>query len=236
MLIFINNIQGSQVILTKLQTVLLSIFAYQKAYIEKQSGFKIKAVRYNNALEYKAIEGPILLKEGITLELIVVYLLQQNRVAEQLNRTLVIMARSILQYAKLLLRFWGFVVIIVYYLQNRMPIRLDRTFSYIIYANIPKETCGKLKLVARKIILVRYLLILKQYQLYNLIVKEVIIALALIFNKDKFQEQLDELKELSIDIESLDPIRLVNFNLSELLETHTDVLRADSLAVKLDSG
>ncbi len=36
-----------------------------------------------------------------------------------------------------------------------------RTFSYIAYTNIPKETCSKLELVARKTILVRYLLILK---------------------------------------------------------------------------
>jgi hypothetical protein len=28
---------------------------------------------YNNVLEYKVIEGPILLKEGIALELIIVY-------------------------------------------------------------------------------------------------------------------------------------------------------------------
>ncbi len=36
-----------------------------------------------------------------------------------------------------------------------------RTFNYIICINIPKETYSKLKLVARKIILIRYLLILK---------------------------------------------------------------------------
>jgi hypothetical protein len=53
-------------------------------------------VRYDNALEYKAMEGPILLKEGIALELMVVYSPWQNRVAERLNRILVIMARSML--------------------------------------------------------------------------------------------------------------------------------------------
>ena len=95
---------------------------------------------------------------------------------ERLNRTLVIMARSILQYAKLPLRFWGFAVIITCYLRNRMPIGPDgmcpeeaftgrkvsvghiRTFGCIVYTNIPKETRGKLELVARKTILVSYLL------------------------------------------------------------------------------
>jgi hypothetical protein len=43
----------------------------------------------------------------------------------------------------------------------KVSISYIRTFSYIIYTNIPKETYSKLKLVARKIILVSYLLILK---------------------------------------------------------------------------
>jgi hypothetical protein len=38
-----------------------------------------------------------------------------------------------------------------------------KTFSYIAYANIPKETHGKLELVTRKTILVNYLPTSKQY-------------------------------------------------------------------------
>jgi hypothetical protein len=44
---------------------------------------------------------------------------------------------------------------------RKVSISHIRTFSYIIYTNIPKETRGKLKPVARKTILVSYLLILK---------------------------------------------------------------------------
>ncbi len=255
MLIFIDNYtRKSWVILTKLRTALLSVFARQKAYIKKQSGFKVKAVRCDNVLEYKAMEGPILLKEGIALELIVVYLLQQNGVAERLNRTLVIMARSMLQHAKLLLRFWGFVVIIACYLQNRMPIGLDgkcleeafigykvsvshiRTFSCIVYANIPKETCGKLELVARKTILVSYLLTLKQYQLYDLVAKEIVVTLAPTFIEDEFQEWLDELEEEGVDVESLDPMEPVDFDLNELLGMYTEHLRADSPVAEAGNG
>ena len=72
--IFIDNYtRKSWVTLTKLRTALPSVFARWKAYIEKQSGFKVKAVCCDNALEYKAMEGPILSKEGIALEFMAVY-------------------------------------------------------------------------------------------------------------------------------------------------------------------
>jgi hypothetical protein len=61
-----------------------------------------------------------------------------------------------------------------------------KTFSYIIYTDILKEVRGKLEPIARKIIFISYLLILKQYKLYDLITKEVIISTALRFTKDVF--------------------------------------------------
>jgi hypothetical protein len=61
-----------------------------------------------------------------------------------------------------------------------------RTFSYIMYANIPKETRGKLELVTRKTILIDYLLISKRYQLYDPVAKEIVIALIPIFIENEF--------------------------------------------------
>jgi hypothetical protein len=61
-----------------------------------------------------------------------------------------------------------------------------RTFSYIIYADIPKETRGKLELVARKTIFVRYLPISKQYRLYDPVTKETIVSIAPKFTEDEF--------------------------------------------------
>jgi Reverse transcriptase (RNA-dependent DNA polymerase) len=43
------------------------------------------------------MEEPVLSKQGIALELTTVYSLWQNGVAERLNRTLITIARSILQ-------------------------------------------------------------------------------------------------------------------------------------------
>ena len=87
--------------MTKFWSILLSVFTYWKVYIKLQSGFKVKAICCDNATKYKAIDSPILSKQGIGLELTVVYSLWQNGVVEQLNRTLITMARSILQYTKL---------------------------------------------------------------------------------------------------------------------------------------
>jgi hypothetical protein len=61
-----------------------------------------------------------------------------------------------------------------------------KTFNYIIYINILKETCSKLELITKKMIFIKYLLTSKQYQLYDLIAKEILIALTLTFIKDKF--------------------------------------------------
>ncbi len=47
------------------------------------------------------------------------------------------------------------------FIDYKVSISYIRTFRYIAYTNIPKETCSKLELVAKKIILVSYLLILK---------------------------------------------------------------------------
>jgi hypothetical protein len=154
------------------------------------------------------------------------------------------MARSMLQHAKLPLRFWGFAVIAACYLRNRMPIGPDgkcpeeaftgrkasvshiRTFGCIAYAHIPKETRGKLELIARKTIFVGYLPTSRQYQLYDPEAKETIVALAPTFDEDKFWEWTDELEEPGVDVESLDLMEPVDFDPNDLLRAPTD--QADS--------
>ena len=55
-----------------------------------------------------------------------------------------------------------------------------------MYTYIPKETQGKLNIIARKTIFVGYLPISKQYWLYNPIAKETIVSFIPMFNKNKF--------------------------------------------------
>jgi hypothetical protein len=52
-------------------------------------------------------------------------------------------------------------LLIELYTSYKVSISYARTFSYIAYANILKEVRGKLEFIARKIIFISYLLILK---------------------------------------------------------------------------
>ena len=124
MLIFIDDYtQKSQVYLTIDRVSLLSIFAYQKALVECQSGYKLIAVRSDNSPEYRSLGGTILADQGIIHKQTVAYMLEQNGLLERLNYSLITIARLILLTAKLLLRFQGFAVQTTCYLQNRIAIR-----------------------------------------------------------------------------------------------------------------
>jgi hypothetical protein len=90
------------------------------------------------------------------------------------------------------------------YLWNRMAIKLDGKslkeafisckplirhlwiFSYITYADIPFVIRAKLELIAYKTILIRYMLTLRQYRLYDLVAKLFIVSLNLKFKEDEF--------------------------------------------------
>ena len=68
-------------------------------------GFKILVVCCNNAREYKAL-GDLFEKDySIKFEYTTPYTLEQNRVAERLNRSLVTIARTMLLDTKLLAKF-----------------------------------------------------------------------------------------------------------------------------------
>ena len=116
----------SWVVLTTDRASLPFEFARWRALVERQSGRQLIAVRSDNANEYKALGGTVLVDAGITLELTTLYTPWQNGSSERLNRSLATMARSMLLDAKLLYEFWGFAVLAACYLRNRMPIGPDR--------------------------------------------------------------------------------------------------------------
>ena len=93
------------VILTVDRTTLPFEFARWKALVERQCGFKLIAVRSDNAGEYKALGSTDLAKDGVMLELTTLYTPWQNGPSERLNRALATMARSMLLHAKLPQRF-----------------------------------------------------------------------------------------------------------------------------------
>ena len=95
----------SWVYLTKTRDQLRPIFLEYKRLVELESGHKIKAIRCDNASEYKALRALLLHDFSIQSEYTIVYTPEQNGVSERLNRSLISMAKAMLLGAKLLIRF-----------------------------------------------------------------------------------------------------------------------------------
>ena len=96
----------------------LEKFKEFKEAAENETGVKIKALRADRGGEYLSKE--FMKRWGIRSESTVAYSPQQNGVAEQLNRTLVEAARSMMYQAGLSFSFWAEAVSTASYLRNRM--------------------------------------------------------------------------------------------------------------------
>ena len=68
----------------------------------------------------------------------------------------------------------------------KLSVQHLQTFGCIAYTDIPPVYRDKLDPISCKTILVRYLLISKQYQLYDLVTRSVIVSLNLRFKEDQF--------------------------------------------------
>jgi hypothetical protein len=68
--------------------------------VQLKSGQKLKAIRSDNAPEFIKLSKE-LEKEGIRIELTMLYTLSQNGVVERLNRTLIIKVRAMLVVVEL---------------------------------------------------------------------------------------------------------------------------------------
>jgi hypothetical protein len=104
-----------------------------KAYVKLQSGFKIMAVRLDGAGENHTL-GNTLQDLGVAIEYTTAYTPSQNGVAEQLNRTLVAMAKAMLFASSLPQKFWGFAIEAACYIRNRLligpgKITLEQAFT-----------------------------------------------------------------------------------------------------------
>ena len=174
----------SWVYFTKARSNLRTLFTEFKTLVELESGYKIKAVRCDNASEYKALGDLFLRDYGIQFEYTTPYTPEQNGVAERLNRSLITMARSMLLDAKLPIRFWGDAVATACYLRNRTPIGPEgktpeeaysgkkpyighlRAYGCIAYAYVPKEKRTKFDNTEVRTCLIGYMPTSRQYRLY----------------------------------------------------------------------
>lgn len=97
-------------------------FKQWKAMIENQTKKKIKRLRTNNGLEFCSTEFDEFCKnEGIIRHRTVRHTLQQNGVAERMNRTLLERARCMLLNVGLSKDFWAEEISTASYLVNRSP-------------------------------------------------------------------------------------------------------------------
>lgn len=86
----------------------LTAFKNFKKRVEKETGCVIKRLKTDNAKKHTSKEfKKVPENESIAKQLTVEYTPQQNRVAEQANRTLVEMARCIMLQAKLPNLLWA---------------------------------------------------------------------------------------------------------------------------------
>ena len=111
-----------EVYFLKKKSEALDAFKRYKAYVENQTGQKIKFLQSDNGSEYLSNEFNHFLDEnGIGRRLTVPYTPQQNGVAERKNRTLLNAARCMLIQSKLSSNFWTEAILTANYVRNRCP-------------------------------------------------------------------------------------------------------------------
>ncbi|KAL2653778.1 hypothetical protein R1flu_021906 [Riccia fluitans] len=141
-------------------------------------------------------------EEGITRHLTTFYTPEQNGVAEQLNRTLLERARSMLSHSSLPPEFWAEVVNTTAYLVNLSPcsaVQLKtpfelwhkrvpnysrlRVFGCVAYAHTPRENRTKLDPKAKKWYFIGYQQGVKGYRLWDPVDCKLIVNRDVSFNE-----------------------------------------------------
>jgi transposase InsO family protein len=106
----------------KYKSEVVDIFLKFKAWVEKQSTYKIQVIRLDNGTKYISEKfNNFNKKEGIEHHLTAPYTPQQNKVVERKNRTLVEMARCLLHDKGLPKNLWAKVANTTIFLLNILP-------------------------------------------------------------------------------------------------------------------
>lgn len=134
-------------------------FVEFKAYIEKQTGKRIKTLRSDNGGEYMSNVFDLFLKKhGIKHETTVAHTPQQNGVAERMNRTLTEKARCFLFDADLPKTYWAEAISMAAYVVNRMPckklMKRDKQVPEEYFSN-KKCDLSDLKLFGSKVMVLK---------------------------------------------------------------------------------
>nr|GEU62256.1 Gag-Pol polyprotein [Tanacetum cinerariifolium] len=164
----------------KKKSDVFEVFKVYKAWVELDSGTKIKCLRTDNESEYTGDEFDLFCrKEGIKRQFTIAYTPQQNGVAERMNRTLLERARAMLATASLGKSFEAEAVNTACYVIKRSP-------STTVELKTPMEMwTGK---PVKKCLFLGYADGFKGYRLWDPTAHKVVISRDVVFIEDKIQE------------------------------------------------
>lgn len=183
-----------------------------KAFAEKQSGYAIKTLRTDRGESSYPMNLLSFCKEnGIRRQLTIRKTPKQNGVVERKNRTVVEMARSMLNEKELPNSFWTEAVATAIHLLNISPTKAVRNqtpyevwlgvnpnvsnlkvFGSIAYALIDSTDRTKLEKKSEKCIFVGYSAETKGYRLYNPLTKKLNIRRDVIFDENIVWQQVGD--------------------------------------------
>ena len=184
------------------------VFSCFKHFIitsEKQTGKVLKILRSDNGGEYVNNEFNQYLRNiGVVHQLTNVYSPQENGVAERYNRTLLDLARSMLNGAGMPNSFWAEAVNCANYIRNRCPIQGRKCvpeelwtgrkpsvahlkpFGCHAFVHVPKQKRSKLDKRAVKCLMLGYSSHSKGYRLWNLTDNNITVSRDVTFDESKF--------------------------------------------------
>ena len=170
----------------KSSATLTSVFQEYQAWAERQTGFKLKAIRTDGGGEYEKWMNAHLKGSGIEHQPTASHTPQSNGVSERMNRTLMDMVDPMMARAKVPKKLWTEAVMTACYIRNRLPttslhgktpyeawsgnvpsVSHIRKFGCLVYRHIPKKTRRKLDNKAMKGILVGYVSESGMYRVYH---------------------------------------------------------------------
>jgi len=202
----------------------LNVFKKFKAFVELQSGYKLKKLRSDKGGEYTSNEfEKFCAIQGMERQLTVAYSPQHNRVAERRNRTIYEMARSMLLEKEMPVIFWAEVVNTTVYIQNRCyttsviektpfeaftgrkpGVKHLKVFGCLCYTHIPSSLRQKWDSKAGKGVFVGYGSYEKGYIVYDLKSEKIVLSRSVIFSEDKawnWERNLMNQNHLSLNLE-----------------------------------
>ncbi|GBP85186.1 Retrovirus-related Pol polyprotein from transposon TNT 1-94 [Eumeta japonica] len=189
-----------------------SVFEKFKVEVENELGKKIKILRSDNGKEFCNKElYNVLAASGIKHQTSTPYTLEQNGLAERMNRTLVERAKCMLFEAKLQKSFWAEAVATAAYVINRSPSRVlaevtpyekwtgkKLNISYLkifgskAMVHVPKQNRLKWDRKSRALVFVGYCENTKGYRFFDPICRKVVIS-----RDVTFIEKCDEIENIT---------------------------------------